>query len=93
MSGCRSGYTAEDIIQLVDFFEESYDESSDDEVDPGIRCDYVDENTGEGVLLNSSPCVNDPGQIPSCERDSLLLDDAQLRVEDMYVYCHNYNVL
>ena len=46
MSGCRSGYTAEDIIQLVDFFEESYDESSDDEVDPGIRCDYVDENTG-----------------------------------------------
>ena len=47
------------LVELIDqFLEENFPESSDDELDVSVRCHFVDEDTGEEILLTNIPTIS-----------------------------------
>ena len=74
---------AEHVVELIEKFleEEDFPESSDDEVDLSLRCDFMDEGTGEEILLINTMSSNNA--LP-CESDLLLLTDTQLYSNGKY---------
>ena len=50
----------ERVVELIDQFleEEDFPESSDDELDVSVRCDFVEEDTGEEILLTNIPTIS-----------------------------------
>ena len=57
---------AEHVVELIDQFleEEDFPESSDDELDLSLRCDFMDEGTGEEILHTNMPTMSSNNDIP-----------------------------
>ena len=78
---------AERVVELIDQFleEEDFPESSDNELDVSVRCDFVDEDTGEEILLTNIRTISSNNDLSlPCESDSLLLNDTQLHCNGKY---------
>ena len=87
---------AEHVVELIDQFleEEDFPESSDDELDLSLRCDLIDEGTGEEIPLTNMPTTSSNNDLPlPCESDSLLLTDTQLHSNGNYCMSSIYFTL
>ena len=76
--------SSERVVELIEQFleKEDYPESIDDEIDRHIRYDFLDEETGEPVIITNLPtsATSSSGgdETLPFEKDSLLLFDKEL---------------